>query len=82
MGSSICSLTTLTELSLPWCNLTAIDPAIIDLVNLVGLNLNHNQFFPEVCHPRVRWAKPSLSSLLNTWVAYMQVPQGLARLPP
>ena len=49
MCSSLCSLTTLTELSLLYCNLKAIDSAITNLVKLVSLNLNGNRFFPEVC---------------------------------
>ena len=82
--SSICSLTTLTELSLPYCNLTAIDPTITNLVNLVSLNLNQNIFFPEVCYPcPLLGHAPKASvwfSMLNGRIAYMQVPQELAGL--
>ena len=41
----VCSLTTIESLSLPYCKLTAVDPAVSKLLsNLKQLDLSHNHF--------------------------------------
>ena len=49
VGLSVCNMTTITGLSLVHCNLSAIDPAISQLANLVSLNISQNLFYPEMC---------------------------------
>ena len=83
MCLSFCSLTTLTALSLPTCSFTAIDPAVANLAKLERLNLNENQFFPEVPYQYQfgHAGKASIySNMFNRWLLNMQVPQELAGL--
>lgn len=72
----------ITNLNLSNCRLTAIDPAVTELINLVRLDLSHNLFFPEVSHTAVDQGCQSFPSTMvdEWWGGCTQVPQELAGL--
>ena len=58
MCPSLCTFTTMTELTLDYCRLTTIHPAVSNLVNLLSLDLSNNNLYPEVkvcCYQVTEW---------------------------